>query len=41
MRVRGKQLHTFDHFLFLVIEKPVLTRLEAGYDRMPRRRRVL
>jgi len=37
MRVRGKQLHTLhrDHGLLLVIVKPILTRFEAGDDRMP------
>jgi hypothetical protein len=41
MRVRRKQLNTFNHFPLLVIEEPVLTRLKAGYDRMPGRCRVL
>ena len=41
MRMRRKQLHTFDHPLLLVIEEPILTRLEAGNDRMPCRRRML
>ena len=36
-----KQLHPFDHSLFLVIEEPILTRLEAGYDRMLCRCRML
>jgi hypothetical protein len=36
VRMRRKQLHTLDHLLLLVIEEPVLTRLEAGNDRMPR-----
>jgi len=40
MRVRRQHLHTLDRFLLLVIEKPVFTRLKAGYDRMPRRRRM-
>ena len=42
MRTRRKQLHTLDrdHRLLLVIIEPVLTRLKAGYDRMPRCRRV-
>jgi hypothetical protein len=42
MRVRRKQFHTFDrdHALRLVIVKPILTRLEAGNDRMPRCRRM-
>jgi hypothetical protein len=35
MRVRRKQFQTFDHSPLLVIEEPVLTRLKAGYDRMP------
>ena len=34
MRVRRQQLHTLNHFPFLVVEEPVLTWLEAGYDRM-------
>jgi len=41
VRMRRKQLCTLDHRLFLVIEEPILTRLKAGYDRMPRRRRML
>jgi hypothetical protein len=41
MRVGRKQLHTLDHPLLLVIEEPVLTRLEAGDDRMPSCRRML
>jgi len=41
MRMRGEQLHTLDHPPPLVIEEPVLTRLEAGNDRMPRCRRML
>jgi hypothetical protein len=41
MRVRRKQFHTFDHPLLLVIKEPVLTRLEAGNDRMPCCRRML
>jgi hypothetical protein len=43
MRMRRKQIHTFDrdHPLLLVIVEPILTRLEAGYDRMPRCRRML
>jgi hypothetical protein len=43
MRMRRKQLHTFDrdHRLLLVIVEPILTRFEAGNDRMPRRRRML
>ena len=41
--MRRKQLHTFDrdHALLHVIEEPILTRLEAGNDRMSRRRRML
>jgi hypothetical protein len=39
--MRRKQLYTLDHRLLLVIEEPILTRLKAGYDRMPRRRRML
>jgi hypothetical protein len=37
MRMRRKQFPTFDrdHPLLLVIVEPVLTRLEAGNDRMP------
>src|SRR5271155_1066403 len=35
MRMRRKQLHTLDHCLLLVIVEPILTRLEAGNDRMP------
>jgi hypothetical protein len=41
MRVRWKQLHTFDHPTLLVIVEPVLTWLKAGDDRMPCRRRML
>src|SRR5580692_12274332 len=41
MRMRRKQFHTFDHPPLLVIEEPILTRLKAGYDRMPCRRRML
>jgi hypothetical protein len=36
-----KQLHTLNHPLLLVIEEPILTRLETGNDRMPCRRRML
>ena len=36
MRMWRKQLRTLDHVLLLVIEEPVLTGLEAGYDRVPR-----
>jgi hypothetical protein len=35
MRMRRKQLHTFDHRLRRVIVEPILARLEAGDDRMP------
>ena len=41
MRMRRKQLHTLDHRLLLVIVEPILTRLEAGNDRMSCRRRML
>ena len=41
MRMRRKQLHTLDHPPLLVIEEPILTRLEAGNDRMPCCRRML
>ena len=41
MREGRRQFHTFDHRKLLVIEEPVLTRLKAGYDRMPRCCRVL
>ena len=39
--MRRKQLHTLDHPLFVVIVEPILTRLEAGNDRMPCRCRML
>jgi len=41
MRMWRKQLHTLDHSPLLVIIEPILTRLEAGDDRMPRCRRML
>jgi len=41
VRMRRKQLHTLDHRLLFVVKEPVLARLKAGYDRMPRRRRML
>jgi hypothetical protein len=41
MRLRRKQLHTFDHPLLPVIVRPVLTRLKARYNRMPGRCRML
>jgi hypothetical protein len=41
MRVRRKQFRTLDRPLRLVIVEPVLTRLEAGYDRMPCRSSML
>src|SRR5277367_5004557 len=41
MRMRRKQRHTLDHPLLLVIVEPILTRFEAGNDRMPCRRRML
>ena len=37
MRMWRKQLRALDHPLFLVIVEPILTRLEAGNDRMPSR----
>ena len=40
MRKWWKQLHTLDHPPSPVIVEPVLTRLEAGNDRMPCRRRM-
>ncbi len=40
MRMWRKQLHTLDHPSLLVIVEPILTRLEAGNDRMPRCRRM-
>jgi hypothetical protein len=40
MRMRRKQLHALDHSLLLVIVEPILTRLEAGNDRMPCRCRM-
>jgi hypothetical protein len=39
--MRRKQFHTFDRPLLLVIVEPILARLEAGNDRMPRCRRML
>ena len=33
--MRREQLYTLDHPLLFVIEEPILTRLEAGNDRMP------
>ena len=41
MRVRRRQLRAFDHPLRFIIEEPILTRFEAGNDRMPCRRRML
>ena len=41
MRMRRKQLRTPDHPLSLVIVEPILTRLKAGYDGMPCRRRMI
>jgi hypothetical protein len=41
MRVRRKQFRALDHPPRLVIVEPVLTRLKAGDDRMPGRRRML
>jgi len=39
--MRREQLRPLDHPLRLVIEEPILTGLEAGNDRMPRRCRML
>src|SRR5664279_1578421 len=41
MRMWRKQLHRLDHPPLLVIVEPVLTRFEAGDDRMPCCRRML
>ena len=41
MRMRRKQAPALDDPLFLIIIKPILTRLEAGNDRMPGCRRML
>ena len=41
MRVRRKQLRAPDHPLLLVIVKPILAWLKAGYDLVPSRRRML
>src|SRR5580698_10978032 len=41
MRVRRKQFRACDHRLRVVIVEPILTGLEAGYDRMSRRVRML
>lgn len=41
MRVRRSQLRACDHRPRFVIVEPILTRLEAGNDRMPRLGRVL
>ena len=41
MRVRRKQFRAFDYSLRLVIIEPVFTRLEAGYDRVSGRGRML
>jgi hypothetical protein len=41
MRMRRKQPHTLDRCPLLVIVEPILTRLEAGNDRMPRCRGML
>ena len=40
VRVRWRQIHTFDHLLLLVIVKPVFAGLEAGNDGMPGCRRM-
>ena len=37
MRMRRQQLRPFDRLPRLVIVEPILTRLEAGDDRMPGR----
>ena len=41
--MRRRQLHTLDrdHVLLFVIVEPILTRFEAGNDRMPCFRRML
>ena len=41
VRMRGRQPHTLDHRLLVVIVEPTLAWLEAGNDRMPRCRGVL
>src|ERR1700683_5002495 len=41
MRMRRKQLRALDHPPLLIIVEPILTRLEAGNDRMPCRCRML
>ena len=41
MRMWQKQLGTLDHLPRVVIVEPILTRLEAGNDRMPCCRRML
>src|ERR1700722_937391 len=41
MRMWGRQLHTLDHLPLLVIEEPILSRLEAGNDQMTCCRRML
>ena len=41
MRMRRKQFRTFDHPPLLVIVEPILTRLKAGYDRLPCCHRML
>jgi len=38
---RRRQFHTLDHPLRLVIKEPLLTRLKAANDRMPRLGRML
>ena len=41
VRMRWRQRRPLDRRLLLVIVEPILTRLEAGNDRMPCRRRML
>lgn len=41
MRVRRKQPNSAYHRPLLIVEKPVLAGLKAGYDRMPSRIRML
>src|SRR4051795_3816330 len=40
MRMRRRQLRPLDDFLLLIIEEPMLARLEAGDNGMPRGRRM-
>jgi hypothetical protein len=41
MRMRRKQFRTLDHLLRFVVVEPILTRFEAGNDRMASCRRML